>query len=137
MNFKSFKKIYYFNKFVLLCQAHVQHVSVCINLCSWLKSTKHSMNFLTYFLIPSQLIHDRILTQKVDWIYLCSCSTIYKMQLRDLEGIIAMLISFRLVNTFFAIYFKEIDKKKTHISTGNIHCNYYLQQKKKIKDLSV
>lgn len=137
MNFKSFKKIYYFNKFVLLCEAHVQRVSVCINLCSWLKSTKHSMNFLTYFLIPSQLIHDRIPTQKVDWIYLCSCSTIYKMQLRDLEGIIAMLISFRLVNTFFAIYFKEIDKKKTDISTGNIHCNYYLQQKKKIKDLSV
>ena len=48
----------------------------------------------------------------------------------------AMLRSFRLVNTFFAIYFKETDKKKTDISTGNVHCNYYLQQKK-IKDLSV
>lgn len=30
-----------------------------------------------------------------------------------------MLISFRLVNTFFAIYFKEMIKE-TDISTGNI-----------------
>lgn len=137
MNFKSFKKIYYFNKFVLLCEAHVQRVSVCINLCSWLKKYK-TFNELSN-LFPNTLSTNSwsYPTQKVDWIYLCSCSTIYKMQLRDLEGIIAMLISFRLVNTFFAIYFKEIDKKKTDISTGNIHCNYYLQQKKKIKDLSV
>lgn len=48
-----------------------------------------------------------------------------------------MLISFRLVNTFFAIYFKEIDKKKTDISTGKHSLQLLPTTEKKIKDLSV
>lgn len=59
------------------------------------------------------------------------------MQLRDLEGIIAMLISFRLVNTFFAIYFKEIDKRKLIYQQETFTAIITYNRKKKIKDLSV